>query len=141
MRIAVTYNNDQVFQHFGHTSFFKIYDIENGRISNQQIIDTMGREHGSLTGFLKEVSADTLICGGIGGGAQRAIEAAGVELYTGIEGNADEAVKAYLAGSLQKNGGPSCNHHHEEGHHHHEHCHDGKEPHDHECGTHGCGHH
>ena len=141
MRIAVTYNNDQVFQHFGHTSFFKIYDIENGRISNEQIIDTMGREHGSLTGFLKEVSADTLICGGIGGGAQRAMEAAGVELYTGIKGNADEAVKAYLAGTLRKNGGPSCNHHDGEGHHHHEHNHDGKEPYDHECGTHGCGHH
>ena len=137
MRIAVAYNDDQVFQHFGHTSQFKIYDIDNGKIGSEQIVDTAGQGHGSLAVFLKNASADTLICGGIGGGAQRAIKAAGVELFAGIKGNADEAVKAYLSGTLQKHEGATCDHHHGE-----EHGHDCEgHHHDHECGIHGCGHH
>ena len=32
MKIAVTYENEMVFQHFGHTEKFKIYEIENDNI-------------------------------------------------------------------------------------------------------------
>ena len=111
MRIAVTYENGNVFQHFGHTSQFKIYDIENGQVVNQQIVDTNGQGHGALAGFLADAKVDVLICGGIGGGAQAALREAGIRLFGGVSGSADSAVSAYLADALQFDANVHCNHH------------------------------
>lgn len=133
MKITVTYENGEVFQHFGHTEQFKIYEIEDGKIISQEITDTNGSGHGALAGFLKERSVDALICGGIGGGAKAALAEAGIQLYGGVSGKADDAVQAFLSGTLSYNPDVACSHH---GEHHGEH-HDGS------CGSHkeGCGHH
>ncbi len=137
MKIAVTYEDGQVFQHFGHTEQFKLYDVEDGEIKGEQIVDTNGSGHGALAGFLGTVRADVLICGGIGMGAQMALEDAGIELCAGASGSADEAVKAYLRGELH-NTGANCDHHHGEDHACGEHgC--GGHGEDHACGEHGCG--
>lgn len=119
MRIAVTYENENIFQHFGHTENFKIYDVEDGKIINSTVIGTNGQGHGALAGFLKNASVDVLICGGIGGGAQMALAEAGVKLFGGVTGKADDAVNAYLSGNLNYNPDVKCNHHgedHGEGH-------------------------
>ena len=100
MKIAVTYENGNIFQHFGHTEAFKIYDIEDGRIAASRVEDTNGSGHGALAGVLKEWKVDTLICGGIGAGAQIALAEAGIKLYGGASGSADAAVEALLAGNL-----------------------------------------
>lgn len=123
MRIAVTYDNGNIFQHFGHTAQFKVYDIENNQIVNEQIIDTNGQGHGTLAAFLNEAKADILICGGIGKGAQNALAQAGIKLFGGVTGSADEAVQAYLAGTLTYSDSATCNHH----------------AHQHSCGQHHCG--
>ena len=78
MRIAVTYENGQVFQHFGHTEQFKVYDVEDGKVLSSTVLDTNGSGHGALAGLLKQMNVDTLVCGGIGGGAIRALEEAGI---------------------------------------------------------------
>ena len=127
MRIAVTYENGEIFQHFGHTQQFKVYDVEDGKIIAAEVVDTNGSGHGALAGVLTVLNANVLICGGIGGGAQMAIHAAGIELFGGVSGDADKAVEAFVAGSLAYNPNVQCNHH---GHHHGE---------DHACGNHGCG--
>ena len=101
MKIAVTYENGQVFQHFGHTRQFKLYTAENGAIVSEEIVDTAGSGHGALSGFLKGHGVDALICGGIGMGAQNALKAAGIRYYGGVTGSADEAAKALATGSLQ----------------------------------------
>ncbi len=119
MRIAVTYENGAIFQHFGHTEQFKVYDVEDGKIISSQVIGTNGQGHGALAGFLKNASVDILICGGIGGGAQIALKEAGIQLFGGVSGAADDAVKAYLEGNLSYNPDVKCNHHgehHGEGH-------------------------
>ena len=103
MKIAVTFENGNVFQHFGHTEKFKIYDISNGKIINESIVDTNGSGHGALAGFLKENSVDTLICGGIGNGAKQALAEAGIKLYGGVVGNADSAVNDLLQDKLNFN--------------------------------------
>ena len=102
MRIAVTYENGQIFQHFGRTSEFKLYDVDNGRIVNEQVVGTNGAGHGALAGFLKTSQVDVLICGGIGGGAQMAMLEAGITLYGGNMGNADDAVAAFLASIMAR---------------------------------------
>ena len=126
MRIAVAYEDGQVFQHFGHTEQFKLYDVEDGEIKAEQTIDSDGSGHGALAGFLKSADVDALICGGIGMGAQMALEEAGIKLYGGVQGSADAAVEALVGGSLAYDPEANCDHH---GHDHH---HGG------ECGSHGC---
>ncbi|MGN1118889.1 MAG: DUF134 domain-containing protein [Oscillospiraceae bacterium] len=117
MRIAVTYENGNVFQHFGHTEQFKLYDIENNCVISEQVVNTVGQGHGALAGLLQEIAADVLICGGIGGGAQSALAEAGIKLCGGVSGNADEAVQAYLRGNLDFDPNVHCSHNgHEHGH-------------------------
>ena len=123
MRIAVAYENGEVFQHFGHTEQFKLYDVENGRIIGEQIVDTNGSGHGALAGFLQTAKADALICGGIGMGAQTALADAGITLYGGVQGSADAAAKALAEGKLEFDPDARCDHHeHHEGDCGHEHC-------------------
>ena len=123
-RIAVAYENGEIFQHFGRTEEFKVYEVEDGKIMNSEIIGSNGSGHGALAGLLDEKNIDVLICGGIGGGAQAALAERRIELCAGASGNADEAVKAYLDGKLV-NTGANCGHHGE----------------DHSCGGHSCGDH
>lgn len=117
MKLAVTYNNGEIFQHFGHTEYFKIYEIQDGKIQESQVVSTNGQGHGALAVFLKEQGVTSLICGGIGGGAKNALADADILVYGGVSGNADEAAKALLNGTLQFNPNVTCNHHsHEDGH-------------------------
>ncbi len=129
MNIAVTYENGQIFQHFGHTEQFKVYEINNNTVVKSYVVDTNGQGHGALAGFLSLNNIEVLICGGIGGGAQMALAEAGIKLYGGVSGDADAAVEAYLAGNLDFNPNVQCNHH---GHDHDE---------GHNCGSHSCGSH
>ena len=133
MRIAVTYENGEIFQHFGHTEQFKIYDVENGTIVAENIIGSNGSGHGALATLLAESGVNTLICGGIGGGAQVALAEVGIQLYGGVVGNADQAVRALLDHVLDFNPNVKCNHH-GENHDHHENCGSGG------CGSHSCMH-
>ena len=127
MKIAVTYENGQVFQHFGHTGQFKVYEVEDRKVVSSAVLPTNGSGHGALAGFLRERGVDTLICGGIGGGARTALAEAGITLYPGASGEADAQVAALLAGSLSYDPDTVCAHHegHGEGH---------------DCGSHSCGH-
>ena len=127
MRIAVTYENGEVFQHFGHTEQFKLYEVSGGKLLHTQVVDTNGSGHGALAGLLAQLGVDTLICGGIGGGAQAALAEANIRLIGGVQGNADEAVQAFQNGTLAFDPNVHCTHHdHGEGH---------------SCGSHGCGGH
>ncbi|MBO6158870.1 MAG: FKBP-type peptidyl-prolyl cis-trans isomerase [Firmicutes bacterium] len=118
MRIAVTYENGNIFQHFGHTEQFKVYEVEDGKILSSQVMGSDGNGHSALAALLEDKGIDVLICGGIGGGAQAALEQRGIELCAGQSGDADEAVEAYLRGELE-NTGANCDHH-GEGHSCHE---------------------
>lgn len=130
MKIAVTYDNGEIFQHFGHTEQFKIYEVdENRNILSEEIADANGSGHGALAGFLLEHGVNVLICGGIGGGAQMALAQAGIQLFGGVQGKADDAVKALLGQKLEYDPDVHCSHH------------DGEHGEEHNCGNHGCGGH
>lgn len=127
MRIAVTHENGEIFQHFGHTAEFKIYEINDNKIARTDVIGTGTSGHGALSGMLAAIGVSVLICGGIGAGAQTALGKVGISIYGGVKGNADKAVEAFLEGKLQYNPDAKCDHH-DHGD-------------DHECGDHGCGEH
>jgi predicted Fe-Mo cluster-binding NifX family protein len=124
MKIAVTYENGEVFQHFGHTAQFKIYDTQDGYVLSAVVVDTNGHGHGALAAYLKEQQVDALICGGIGGCARTALAEANIRFYGGVTGSADEAVEALLAGDLEYDPCAQCKHHGE----------------GHSCGSHSCAH-
>ena len=128
MRIAVTYEDGNIFQHFGHTQAFKIYEVAEGKVLASQVVSSNGSGHGALAGVLQALGVQALICGGIGGGARMALAEAGIVVYGGVSGNADAAVEAFLSGALNYDPNARCSHH---DHHHGE---------GHSCGSHE-GHH
>lgn len=111
MKIAVTYENDEIFQHFGHTEQMKLYEVDNGQVLSSEILSTQGSGHGALAGFLQDHGVEVLICGGIGAGAQMALRDAGIKLYGGCRGNADQAVENLLNNTLMYNPNVRCDHH------------------------------
>ena len=125
MRIAVTYEDGGIYQHFGHTAQFKIYDVADGYVISAVVTQTNGHGHGALAEFLREAQVDVLICGGIGGCARTALAEAGIRLCGGVSGEADEAVEAFLNGELVFNPNACCSHHSGHGHN---------------CSDHSCGH-
>ena len=128
IKIAVTYENGNVFGHFGRTEQFKVYTVEDDKVVSSEIVGSNGVGHGALAGLLADNTVDVLICGGLGGGAKMALEENGIQVIAGAEGNTDAVVEAYLRGELVSTGA-NCDHHdheHEEGH---------------ACGEHGCGGH
>ena len=110
-RIAVTTENGEIYQHFGKTQCFTLYTIEDGKVADKKLLDTSDSGHSALAGVLKQAGAELLICGGIGAGARLALEEAGIRLYPGAAGSADEAVHAFLAGTLQYQPDLVCSHH------------------------------
>ena len=125
MKIAITYSDGEVFQHFGKTEQFKVYDVEDKKVVSSEVIGNNGLGHEALAGLLAENNIDVLICGGMGEGAKNALAEAGVEVVSGAQGDADSAVEAFLKGDLESKG-VNCDHHD----HHEE---------EHGCG--GCGNH
>ena len=123
LRIAVTYDNGRVFQHFGHTEQFKVYDTDKGQVIRTEILESNGSGHGALATLLAINKVEVLICGGIGDGAQRALAQAGIRLYAGVQGNADAAVNMFIVNKLSYDPNAGCNHH------------------DHNCANHSCGKH
>lgn len=129
MRVATTYDNGNIFMHFGRSEQFKIYDIQDGKVLNEQVVGTGGTGHGALAGLLANGGVDTLICGGIGGGAINALTQAGITVYAGAQGSCDACVEALIAGTLAQTGEATCDchgHDHEHGescgcHGHHDH--------------------
>ena len=125
MKIAVTYENGNIFQHFGMSKEFKVYEAEDGKVIKSEVIGTDGKGHGALAGVLGVNAIDVLICGGIGGGAQNALADAGIRLYGGVSGSADTAVEDFLSGKLDYDPNVVCSHHeHEAGQGCGGHCHE-----------------
>lgn len=125
--IAVTSENGEVFQHFGHTPEFTIYEVKGEELLGPRVISMGGQGHGALAGLLDALGVEVLICGGIGGGAQMALDEIGVKVVGGASGNVEATVKAFLAGTLETRGDFSCHHHEHDANH--------------RCGEHGCGGH
>lgn len=122
MRVAVTTENNQVFQHFGKCQLFTIAEVEDGKLLSTSFLDANGSGHSALAVLLKQQGVDLLICGGIGQGAKDALAAQGVQLICGVSGSVSDVLAAYLNNTLQPNNAFVCDHHHHEGDSHTCHC-------------------
>lgn len=114
MKVAVTYENGEIFQHFGRTQYFKVYEVSDGKVLSSEVVDNQGRGHGELVGVLRQLGVSVLICGGLGGGAKQGLEASGIRVCSGNVGDADAVVKAFAEGTLDTSSQATCNHHGED---------------------------
>ena len=114
MKIAVTYENGQVFQHFGQTRIFKFYSIENNAVTSTELIPGAPEGHHALGRQLIGLKTDVVICGGLGTPMLEMLQGAGIKVCGNVMGGADEAVRAYLNGTLVYNTNAhacGCGHH------------------------------
>ena len=112
MKVAVTYNQGMIAQHFEHAEAFKLYEVVDDAVVKAQVVDTNGGDHGALADFLTAQGVEILLCGEIDGAAQMAVASAGIKLYGSIAGYADDAVTALLAGELRHDpDNPHCGSH------------------------------
>lgn len=153
MLVAIPYLNGEICQHFGHAPQFKLFTVEDGKIVESVVIDTVGSGHTALAAFLANHNVDIVICGGIGQGAIVSLAMSGIDIVPGVTGSADKAVDELIQGTLVAGEVSGCGcqgHHHEAGegscgcggHDHHEEGGCGCGGHDHhEEGSCGCGGH
>lgn len=110
MKIAVASENGMVTEHFGHCEGFVIFDTQNNQIIKSETIPNPGHRPGFLPNFLADRGVNVIISGGMGGGAIEIFNERNVEVVVGAQGDAKEAVEAYLQGSL-KSTGSVCHEH------------------------------
>lgn len=111
MKVAVTYDNGEIFQHFGRTEQFKVYEIQDGKVLSSQVVGNEGKGHGELVGVLRNLGVSALICGGLGMGARQGLEVSGIKVCSGNEGSADAAVARFADGTLDMCSEATCHHH------------------------------
>ena len=116
LRIAVATDNGMVTGHFGHCQEFMLFDTQNETIQNTETIANPGHKPGFLPNFLADRGVNTIISGGMGGGAVDIFNSRDVEVIVGAQGDARAAVEAYLKGELESTG--SVCHEHQ----HYDHC-------------------
>ncbi|WP_442871713.1 NifB/NifX family molybdenum-iron cluster-binding protein [Anaerocolumna sp. MB42-C2] len=117
IKIAVTVDeNNNVFQHFGKSDQFKIYEICGEELVSKTTLSSNGSGHSELVTLLSAQKVNVLICGGIGMGAMEGLMEAGILVVPGANGDADVVTAAYLDGSLAEGTEANCDHHdHHEG--------------------------
>jgi len=109
MKIAVAIENGDVCPHFGHAPFYRLFETSDKTITGSSDHQSPGHAPGVLPKWLSELKANVIIAGGMGPRAEELFVAAGIEPIIGVSGPAEDAVKAYLDGTLSC-GESSCGH-------------------------------
>ncbi len=116
LKVAVASENKQVSGHFGHCASFEVFETENGSIVKSESVPNPGHRPGFLPNFLNDLGVNTIISGGMGGGAVDIFNSHNIEVILGATGDSKQAVEDYLSGKLESTG--SICHEHE----HHDEC-------------------
>ena len=101
MRVALVKDGEMVSSHYGHSEGFVMAEVEDGSVRSRSIIPAPA-EHscGGLAQLFLQHQVDTVIVGGIGGGAIQHLNAAGISIVAGASGRIDDVLASYLDGTL-----------------------------------------
>ncbi len=103
MRIAVSYQDGQIGEHFGHAAMFAIYDYEDADVNRcTKVLVETGDLHGhqAMAERMKSERVDAVISGSMGGEARAALLSLGIVPVAGYSGNADDAADLLILGQL-----------------------------------------
>lgn len=115
MRICITAEgkdlDSKVDPRFGRCKYFIIMDVDTMTLEamNNPNIDSMGGAGIQSGQFIAEKQVKAVLTGNIGPNAFQTLQAAGVDVITGITGTVKEAVDKYKKGELKSTEGPSVN--------------------------------
>lgn len=96
MRIAVPYEEGNIYFNLGHTKQIKVYEIEEGKVIGTAIADVSGTGHDVITEYLKELEIDIVICDKLCMGSQLVLKDMGIDYKSDVQGDADQAVSEHL---------------------------------------------
>jgi len=108
MKICVPTQTDkgkeaQVFEHFGSSPFFTIYDTESGDVD---IVNNANQEHShgmcQPMSQLKGKDIDAVVCGGMGMRAIQKLNEGGIKAYRAIPGTVENIAEQYVKGGLEE---------------------------------------
>lgn len=111
MRIAVSYEDGNVFSPFGSTKSLKLYELEGKQIIREVVVPTWGEGSEAQIDCLKQYAANVLVCGAVEGAVRAKLLDAGIMTFGGVIGKADTAVQAFLNGTLQAAPDGKCDAH------------------------------
>ncbi len=100
LRVAIPTDGTNIASQFGKCENFTVFDIENNNIKNKSTISTEGNLHGLLPTFLSVKGVKAVIIDGIGDGAKNNLIKNNIEVISGVSGDIDHAISAYLDGTL-----------------------------------------
>ena len=124
MKVAICFDKGRVFQHFGRTKEFKIYEIKDNKVTDFYYVEVNGEGCSTLVPVLKANHINVLICGGLGEGAFNHLTEAGIIVVSGVEGEVDEVIGEFNEGTLKYSETPNCHHHDHDENCHHKKCDD-----------------
>jgi predicted Fe-Mo cluster-binding NifX family protein len=102
MKVAITYENGKVFEHFGQTENFIFYEVKDNKVVSEEIKNTNGLSHAELIGFLKDNKTDVLICGNLGGHAINLLKDNNIDIYAGNSGDTKDLINLFVKKELKK---------------------------------------
>ena len=103
MMILVPIDIGMIYQHFGHTPAFRLYDVEGNTVLHTKDYVPNGQGHVIMCLLALEFGVNVVITGGFGLPVQQTLSSNGIQIYGGVSGSADDAVLAFLEGTLNFN--------------------------------------
>ena len=111
MKIAVAYQNGEIFGHFGHCPQFAVYEYgEYVTDCTKTLVDTsMISGHHAMAAKMRELGVDAVIAGNMGGQGKAELLSLGIVPIIGFSGDADTASDLLVTGQLPVEGsGSGC---------------------------------
>ena len=111
IRIAVSYKDGEIFEHFGHSEFFAIYEFDEHDLerSTKRLVDTSAMHgHKDMADLMKREKIDAVICGQMGDEARSLLLSYGIIPVPGYCGDADTAAELLVTGQLPASDGGGC---------------------------------
>ena len=111
MKVAVAYENGEIYGHFGHCACFAIYEYgEYVHECTKTLVETGDREgHQAMADLMREQGVDAVIVGQMGGEAKALLLSYGIVPVAGYSGDADTAADLLVTGQLPISPGEAGN--------------------------------
>ena len=103
MKVAVSYKDGEIFEHFGHAECFAIYDFDLDDMNNstKRLIDVSDRHgHQAMADLMKAEDVAAVLSGNMGGEAKALLLSYGIVPVVGYCGDADTAAELLVLGRL-----------------------------------------
>ena len=110
MRIVVPVEQDTVSASLAHSEGFRFFEDDHGRIVRRFYAPlTASGDAAAAVDTLEEYGVDALICGALPGDERLLTATAGIMLFPGFSGGAEDAVLDFLSGAVARDPNNKCN--------------------------------